>query len=367
METQGAAGPINEEFVTTIENTLEQEACSACEEEQAGLPSEWMAWIVENRLLGVPTERIVSDLTNMGFDPQLVSEEMSRQVEDPCFLAADRLAQRYRTLKAFLDVRYSVNSRAHGAGWIERRSKVSEGEFLDRYYAANKPVILTGLMANSIARQRWTPDYLAEACGEATVQIMSGRDADPRYEINCEAHKRPIRMADYVRMLKTGGPSNDNYLVANNGFFKLPEVDRLYNEVPRFPEYLDHSDGKERTFLWFGPGGTITPLHHDLMNVFVAQIFGRKRFTLIAPEQTPYLYNETGVYSEVDCGKPDYATYPLFREVRPISFIMSPGDVLFLPVGWWHWVRALDTAIMVSYINFKFPNEYEWFHPHIGW
>ena len=141
---------------------------------------------------------------------------------------------------------------------------------------------------------------------------------------------------------------------------------RLADEVPLLPEYLDHSAWGRKVFLWFGPAGTITPLHHDVMNVMVAQIYGRKRFTLIAPEQTPYVYNNVGVYGEVDCGKPDFEKHPLYRQVRPIHFILSPGDVLFLPVGWWHYVRALDVSIMVSYTNFKFPNDFEWSSPDFG-
>src|ERR1019366_3072751 len=153
------------------------------------------------------------------------------------------------------------------------------------------------------------------------------------------------------------------YLVANNGFFDVPETQALLNEVPQLQEYLDPSNTKRKVFFWFGPAGTVTPLHHDVMNVMVAQVFGRKQFTLIAPEQTPYVYNETSVYGEVNCSDPDYSRHPLYREATPIHVEIGPGDVLFIPVGWWHYVRSIETSIMVSYINFRLPNAFEWFHP----
>jgi ribosomal protein L16 Arg81 hydroxylase len=168
-------------------------------------------------------------------------------------------------------------------------------------------------------------------------------------------------------MVLAGGATNDYYLVANNGFFDRPEALQLASEAPVLPEYLDHSDRQGQMFLWFGPAGTITPLHHDLMNVMIAQIYGRKRFTLIPPEQTAYVYNNAGVYGEVDCAKPDYSKHALYGEARPVNFVLTPGDVLFLPVGWWHYVKALDVSIMVSYINFKFPNHYSWSNPDFGW
>jgi ribosomal protein L16 Arg81 hydroxylase len=340
-------------------------ANGACTVEGERLPAEWRSWIAENRLAGTTDEQITATLLGSGFDSNLVIAEMEALREHPYYLAADRIAQRYEKLKSFLDIRSSLAALAYGAGSIERRSKVSEWEFLERYYASNRPVILTGLLANSEARRHWTPDYLVTVCGDATVEIMASRQSDPHYELNSELHKREVRMTDYVAMVRDGGNSNDYYLVANNGFFGRPDMQRLFSEVPRLPEYLDHTDSQHKIFFWFGPGGTVTPLHHDLMNVLVAQIYGRKRFILISPEQTPYLYNEVGVYGGVDCSNPDYSRRPLYRHVNPINVLIGPGDVLFIPVGWWHYVIGLEVSIMVSYINFKFPNEFQWFSPNI--
>jgi ribosomal protein L16 Arg81 hydroxylase len=178
--------------------------------------------------------------------------------------------------------------------------------------------------------------------------------------LDAESHKREIKMSEYVHMVHQGGARNDYYMVSRNHFFDRPETQQLYGEVPRFPEYLDHSKGRRTVLFWFAPAGTITPLHHDQMNILIAQIRGRKRFTLISPEQTAYLYNNTSGWADVDCEQPDYSRYPLYRDVRPLRVVLQPGDVLFLPAGWWHHVKALDVSIRVSYINFKFPNQFEW-------
>jgi hypothetical protein len=329
------------------------------------LPAECLVWIIENRLSGTPDQQIEDILVETGYGRSVVASVLEGLQNDPSYIVAERMAHRFNKLKSILDVRKSLASLSSGSDSIERRTKISKSEFLERYYAVNRPVILTGLLNGCPARERWTPEYFAEICGDVKVQIMAGRQSDPRYELNSETHKREVKMSEYVGMVRDGGASNDYYLVANNSFFDLPETQRLLSEVPQFPEYLDHSDSKGRVFLWFGPAGTITPLHHDLMNVMVAQITGRKRFTLIAPEQTPYVYNDIGVYSEVDCGSPDYSLHPLYGQATPTSFVIEPGDVLFIPVGWWHYVEALDTSIMVSYINFSFPNNYDWSNPDI--
>jgi cupin-like protein len=328
--------------------------------------AEWRLWMAESRLVGVSDEQITSTMVQSGFDPLVAAVAMDALRGDPFYLAADRIAQRFKKLRSILDIRRSLTNLSCPADSIERRSSISQSEFLERYYAVNRPVILTGLLTGSGVCTRWTPEYLAEVCGDAIVQIMAGRQSDLRYEVNSESHKRAVKMSEYVRMVRDGGESNDYYLVANNGFFDLPETQALFSEIPQLSEYLDAANAKRRVFFWFGPAGTVTPLHHDVMNILVAQISGRKRFTLIAPEQTPFVYNEVGVYGEVNCGEPDDSRHPLYRQATPIDVTIGPGDVLFIPVGWWHYVRALDVSIMLSYVNFRFPNSYEWFHPSIG-
>ena len=41
--------------------------------------------------------------------------------------------------------------------------------------------------------------------------------------------------------------------------------------------------------------------------------------------------------------------FPNFKNVNPIEGIISPGDVLFIPSGWWHDVRSLDLAISINF------------------
>jgi Cupin-like domain len=52
---------------------------------------------------------------------------------------------------------------------------------------------------------------------------------------------------------------------------------------------VDPSAWASRVFPWFGPAGTITPIHHDPMNVMLCQVAGRKRVRLWSPNDTPNL------------------------------------------------------------------------------
>src|SRR5581483_11277393 len=118
-------------------------------------------------------------------------------------------------------------------------------------------------------------------------------------------------------------------------------------------------------FLWFGPGGTVTPLHHDVLNVMLVQVYGRKLVRLISPLESHCLYHDVGVYSKVDPTRPDAERFPRFSRVRPFNILLEPGQALFMPAGWWHHVTALDTSISLSFSNFRWVNDFTWAHPNI--
>ncbi len=321
---------------------------------------DWRRWIAENKLLEVGDEQLVATLVQNGFDASTAAHAVQAMTMDPGFQAGARMVQRLKKLESVLDIHRFLASLAYGSGTVERRGGISRAELLERYYAANRPVILTGLMEDWPALSRWNPGYFKETCGDAIVEIMSGRNRDPRYEINCLAHRTEVRFGDYADMVTAGGESNDVYLVANNGFFGRPEMQPLYDDIRCFPEHLDPERTAGQVHFWFGPAGTVTPLHHDVMNIFMAQVFGRKRVLLISPDQTHRVYNEVGVFSDVDCDNPDFQRHPLFRDVTSMQVVLEPGEVLFLPVGWWHHVKSLDVSVTVTFTNFVHQNEFQW-------
>ena len=200
----------------------------------------------------------------------------------------------------------------------------------------------------------WTPSYLKAHYGETEVEIMANRNSDDKYEINIENHKTKIKFEDYVDRVVNQGETNDSYMVANNRNLETTQLGRLLEDIVMSPEYLDKSKSSGNIFFWFGSAGTITPLHYDSVNLIMAQIYGRKKWQIIPPIYTPFLYNNVGVFSEVDCEKPDYNKYPLFEEVKIIEVVLEPGEIIFVPTGWWHQVKSLDISVSLSFTNFSF-------------
>lgn len=330
------------------------------EEASDAVPARWRKWVAENRLRSVGEECLIKTLVENGVGEEAARREVGSLLAHPYFQVAALTAQKLTKLESLLGVYQELSERAGG---VERRADLSRSEFLERYYCANRPVILTGLMRDWKALAHWNPEYLKAVCGGETVEIMSGREGDPQYEINAPLHRSRVLLGDFVDMVARGGPTNDYYLVSNNQFWKTEGAAALRADVGPLPEYLDEAGPAPDGSFWFGPAGTVTPLHHDEMNILVCQVYGRKRWTLISPNQTPLVYNEVGVYSAVDLDDPDYERHPLFGQVDAVEFTLEPGEVLFLPVGWWHHVRALDISISLSFTRFVFPNRYQWKNP----
>lgn len=324
------------------------------------LSEEWLNWIVENKRRRIDDQTLIEILKQ-----NAISEEVAIQSLHTARLHSrtgfDReVARKLDKLEGLLRVYGVLNAQHPLSGKVERRSDVSPEDFLRTYYCANRPIVLLDLMRDWKALSLWTPLYLRERYGDEMVEITTNRLNDSSYEINLDVHKKRVRFGDYVDAVLGGGPTNDYYMTANNHVLESEGMKTLLNDIVLFPGFLDPSKADGTVFFWFGPAGTVTPLHHDLVNIFLAQVCGRKLVKLIPSHQLPLVYNHVGVFSEVDCERPDYAKYPHFRSAVSTDVTLNPGEVLFIPVGWWHYVKALDTSITVTLDNFVFPNEYDW-------
>jgi len=243
---------------------------------------------------------------------------------------------------------------------IERRTGMGRQEFLERYYAVGRPVILGGEMDDWPALARWTPDYLRAKIGPALVEYQGGRTANPRFEMEKESHRRQAPFDAFIDAITEISHGNDAYLTAYNSERNREALAPLADDMGFLDKFLTRDVATPHGMAWIGPAGTVTSLHHDLTNNFIAQVVGRKRLLVLPAAEVGRLYNHQHVFSRIaDLEAPDLdlTLYPRLVGARLYDVVLEPGEILFMPLGWWHQVEALDFSVTVTYTNFLWPND----------
>ncbi|HEX7323887.1 MAG TPA: cupin-like domain-containing protein [Rhodanobacteraceae bacterium] len=315
---------------------------------------ELRAGIAADHIAGVPAAVTRAALVRCGVTPAAADAEIAAAATSP-YTRAGAYAQRTLQKREWnLSIQHRLNKLLPDT--VERRRTPSSAVFLRDYYTANRPVIITGAMEHWSARVLWNRAYFSDRFGDRMVDVQLGREADSNYEINKAAHLRHVRFGDFVGRVYDTASSNDFYMIAANDSANRKSLAELWNDIAPIPEYLDpHRDGG---FLWLGPRGTITPFHHDLTNNFMAQVIGSKRLLLVPPCDTPCMHNHTHCFSEIDGREIDYGRFPDARGIKVMRGEIHPGDLLFLPVGWWHFVEALGVSATLTFTNFRWDNDF---------
>ncbi|MGK4003910.1 cupin-like domain-containing protein [Sorangium sp. So ce1036] len=318
----------------------------------------WWRWATENLLRGVPEGQIVERLQAAGVGRARASELLSAIVRSPIFAAARPFARAARQHEMLARLQQRMARAACDPAGIPRRSGVSAAELRDVFIAGNIPVILTDVVTRWPAFGRWTPAYLAEHFGDVVVDVTTGREGDPDYDMHAERHTQSTSLRDFVARIEAArAGTNDFYMVARNRVLERTRLGALLDDVALPEGYCAMQRALGSSALWLGPAGTVTPLHHDTSNILFGQVYGRKRYRMIAPFETSLFEGARAMYAGRD---------PEQGSMEPVlvkDVVLEPGEALFIPVGWWHHVRALDVSISLGINSFPFPNNLDWYRP----
>lgn len=212
---------------------------------------------------------------------------------------------------------------------------------------ARRPVILQGAIDHWPARRLWSAGHFRARHGDEITSVAitdRGQLArDPGVGI------RYVSMDVASAIDAVFGPAAPlHYLIAT----LETELPMIADEV-EIPPYCARRP-RLRSRLWISAADTVSPLHRDFPDNLFAQVVGRKQFIVLPPTEDRRVYehpfrSKLPRVSAVDPEQPDYDRFPRFRSARGTSFVLEPGDLLFLPGGHWHHVRSLDASYSINW------------------
>jgi len=222
------------------------------------------------------------------------------------------------------------------------------------------PLIIRGMIDHWPALKRWNPDYLAARCGTVDCDYV----AEPRTPVSSRlaAFKSRQRLhgrfSEFIQALvDENGPRV--YVLLSNLLRRAPHLaddfTSLDDCIPLFAPRFLRRRLVRGPLLWIGPKDMVSPLHLDPEHNLFAQVYGRKEWFIFPPSDQRDLYvpwpeHPDGIlnWSPIDVSAPDVERFPRYGRLRPYRHVLEPGEVLYLPAGWWHGVRYEDIAISVN-------------------
>ena len=269
---------------------------------------------------------------------------------------------------------------------ITKRPNLSMSEF-EKHIPTAQPIEITNALEHwpALLERRWSNAYLLDETlgGRRLVPVELGRSyTDEGWGQSIITFKefmhRYILHQNMPNILIEEDEDEDQsigYLAQHDLFAQIPSLrndisipDFCYTDPPPPAPGTPLSRKKEQPAkldepilnAWFGPAGTVSPLHTDPYHNILCQVVGRKYVRLYSPFETPKLYprgieggnvdmsNTSEVDVEGDAGvRRDL--YPLFEKADYLETVLEEGECLYVPVGWWHYVRSLSVSFSVSF------------------
>ena len=248
---------------------------------------------------------------------------------------------------------------------IREYENVDRRRFLVEIRPLGQPAVMGGLAnvwpAVRAARESDEAfvDYLKACRADGPVPILVGNPdiegrffyADDMRMLNFSRGKSP--MDPFLDRLLRDRENPRPYSIAIQSQ-PVPKLFPGFDEANRLellaPEVVPRA--------WIGNALRVAP-HYDPQENIGCVVAGRRRFTLVPPDQLPNLYAgpldltpATTPISLVDLEAPDLERFPRFAQAAETAqgTVLEPSDAIYIPFHWWHGVDSLAPVNM--FVNY---------------
>jgi [protein]-arginine 3-hydroxylase / protease len=225
-----------------------------------------------------------------------------------------------------------------------------EVSFRRHFERPRRPVVFRGMAADWPALREWELSKLARRFGETPVSVRTSRRDRQLFAGD------PARA--FVHHTMPLGAAIDSFADRQSPDLHYVQMLDFRKTMPSLasdvvdPMFVGKTHASP-PYAWIAGPGVLNPLHWDCNHVLMAQIIGTKHYTLFAPSDGPRIagWIDRMVWrtTKLDLDAIDIRAFPELAHATAYECALAPGDVLYLPYRWWHFMRALETTVSVSW------------------
>lgn len=205
------------------------------------------------------------------------------------------------------------------------------------------PFVIKGFLKDSQAVQKWTVEYFHENYGDDEIMLRPLKE-----DMTFDVSHRPGKLKEVTSEILSGEENRKYIMNASDILGNNPDLEAML-PMARVKEIFKKSKIYVGSQLFLGGKGTGSGIHcASGYNIFM-NVYGRKKWTVIHPKFTPWLYPKfrsdafyalSDVLHQLSFEEIE-KKYPHYNRIPKMTYTLEPGDALINPGWYWHAVDNL--------------------------
>jgi hypothetical protein len=208
---------------------------------------------------------------------------------------------------------------------------------------AVKPFLFKGVAKAWPCIHKWNAEFFRKQMGDYVL--------DFEYDLGFSDKDKVKHKTDLASLIEIMKQDKSTYLRFCRIVEQRPELKADLDT--EFISHFKHSKSLEEYYLFMGEANSTTGLHSEITETLTVQIQGKKKWILFPPEERIFFnplakrYNHFLTHANPE--EINDEKFPLLRYAKRYEVTLEPGDALWFPAFYWHFVRNVTSSIGLSY------------------